>query len=203
YSYWKIQTIADFDGDGHADILWRDVNGQLAIWFRGDINMAAYPGYYNYPWPVDNSWLVQGAGDFDGDGKADILWRNTNGQVAIWNMDGGVRIGESYPGGQDPRQWWRIQAIGGFDGNRRADILWRGGDGRLAIWFGGQFGFDAPNYQNSPPGPGDLAWQIQAVGDFDHDGRDDILWRHTNGQLGIWLMNGVRFVGDVYPRWVD
>src|SRR5262249_17975511 len=182
YSYWKIQTIADFDGDGHADILWRDVNGQLAIWFRGDINMAAYPGYYNYPWPVDNSWLVQGAGDFDGDGKADIRWRNPNGQVAIWNMDGGVRIGESYPGGQDPSQWWKIQAIGDFDGNLRADILWRGGDGRLAIWFGGQFGFDAPNYQNSPPGAGDLAWQVQAVGDFDHVGRDDIMLRQPDGE---------------------
>src|SRR5262249_56107065 len=111
----------------------------------------------------------------------------------------GVRRGEGYPGGQDRSQWWKIQAIGDFDGNLRADILWRGGDGRLAIWFGGQFGFDAPNYQNSPPGPGDLAWQIQAVGDFDHDGRDDILWRHTNGHLAIWPMTCERFVGDLYP----
>jgi hypothetical protein len=40
---------------------------------------------------------------------------------------------------------------------------------------------------------------VQAIGDFDHDRRDDILWRHTNGQVGIWLMNGVHFVGDAYP----
>jgi hypothetical protein len=27
-------------------------------------------------------------GDFNGDGKADIAWRNTGGDVAIWLMNG-------------------------------------------------------------------------------------------------------------------
>ena len=37
---------------------------------------------------VDPSWHVIRAGDFDGDGKADILWRNTQtGQNAIWLMN--------------------------------------------------------------------------------------------------------------------
>jgi hypothetical protein len=30
-------------------------------------------------------------------------------------------------------------------------------------------------------------------------GRADILWRHTSGQVAIWLMDGGRFLGDVYP----
>ena len=38
---------------------------------------------------VYNSWAVVGTGDFNGDGKSDILWRNTNGTVAIWEMNGG------------------------------------------------------------------------------------------------------------------
>jgi hypothetical protein len=29
------------------------------------------------------------AGDFDADGKADILWRHTAGDVALWLMNGG------------------------------------------------------------------------------------------------------------------
>jgi hypothetical protein len=145
---------------------------------------------------------VQGVGDFDGDARSDILWRNTNGQVAIWFMSGGTRVGEANPGGQDPSLFWKVQAIGDFDGNLRSDILWRDESGQLAIWFGGEQGFDSPSYNNAH-GPGDLAWQVQGVGDFDHDRRDDIVWRHTNGQVGIWLMHGAHFVGDLYPRQVD
>jgi Trypsin len=199
---WEIQGVGDFDNDGHSDILWRHVSGQLAIWFKGDLAGAAYPGWENYPWPVELAWQVQGVGDFDGDARADILWRHSNGQVSIWFMDGGVRVGDSFPGGQDPSLFWKIQAVGDFDGNLRADILWRDANGLLGIWFGGETGFDAPSY-NNVPGPVDLSWQVQGVGDFDHDGRDDILWRQSNGQVAIWLMDGVRFVGDVYPRWVD
>jgi hypothetical protein len=29
-------------------------------------------------------WQVQGVGDFDGDGKADVLLQNSNGATAIW-----------------------------------------------------------------------------------------------------------------------
>jgi hypothetical protein len=29
-----------------------------------------------------------GVGDFNGDAKADILWRHTDGSIAIWLMNG-------------------------------------------------------------------------------------------------------------------
>jgi len=34
---------------------------------------------------VPASWHIAGTGDFDGNGHADILWRNDNGAVSIWN----------------------------------------------------------------------------------------------------------------------
>jgi hypothetical protein len=36
---------------------------------------------------VTNDWHVAGTGDFNGDGKTDILWRNDNGMVATWDMN--------------------------------------------------------------------------------------------------------------------
>ena len=34
------------------------------------------------------AWHVMSAGDFNGDGKADILWQNDDGTAAVWLMDG-------------------------------------------------------------------------------------------------------------------
>jgi hypothetical protein len=36
----------------------------------------------------DQSWTVAGTGDFNADGKIDILWRNTaTGMNAVWYMN--------------------------------------------------------------------------------------------------------------------
>jgi murein DD-endopeptidase MepM/ murein hydrolase activator NlpD len=42
-----------------------------------------------------------------------------------------------------------------------------------------------------------LDWQIQGTGDFNQDGKTDILWRHQGGQVHTWLMNGTQVVGRV------
>ena len=47
----------------------------------------------------DQNWKIVGTGDFDGDGKSDIFWRNTStGENAIW---GAGDCGQ--PGVQDHR----------------------------------------------------------------------------------------------------
>lgn len=222
WNSWQIQGVGDFDADGRSDILWRHAMGQLAIWFAGDPAGIAYPG------GLDPVWQVLGTGDFDGDGNSDILWRDTGGQQVVWFMAGGIRSDEGFPFG-DPGS--EFQAIGDFDGNLRSDILWRSASGRLSISFdGGEFvSTDHPSYQNlPPPAPptqrpgspygdvveevrdnsdggipisptsvsGDLSWHVQGVGDFDHDGRDDILWRHNSGQVAVWSIDGARFLGE-------
>ena len=106
---WMIAGVGDFDADGRADILWRDVSGAVAIWLSGDAGRAVYPSHNNSGAPVDPSWQIQGAVDFDSDGRTDILWRHTDGRVAIWFMAGGRFLGDAYPRTVEPG--WNIQGV--------------------------------------------------------------------------------------------
>jgi FG-GAP repeat len=36
---------------------------------------------------IPTTWSVLGTGDFNGDGMADIVWRDTAGNLSIWQMN--------------------------------------------------------------------------------------------------------------------
>jgi hypothetical protein len=106
----QIQGIGDFDRDGFADILWRDTQGRLTIWFKGSDVGAAFPTYRSEPGrTVDASWQIAGVSDFSGDGFADILWHHTSGRVAYWTMNGGQFVGDVYP--ESPEREWTLEGL--------------------------------------------------------------------------------------------
>jgi len=127
------------------------------------------------------------SGDFDGDGKADILWQNTgSGDHAIWVMNGTT-----------PFTWvnlpaialdWRIVGTGDFNGDGQTDILWENvGSGDRGIWI--MNGTVPAAWINLPSIA--LNWRIVGTGDFNSDGMTDILWENVgSGDRGMWIMNG-------------
>ena len=122
--------------------------------------------------------------DFNGDGKTDILWRDTSGGLALWLMNSGAVTG-SLGVGAVPITW-TIIGIGDFDGDGQADILWQDTTGNVALWrMSGNTIVGTAGLGNVP-----TTWTAR-VGDFDGDGKADILWRNaTSGAVAIWLMNG-------------
>ena len=70
---------------------------------------------------------------FNGDGKSDILWRDTSGNVAIWFMSG-VQIVQS-AGVETVPTAWTIVETGDFDGDGKSDILWHDTSANVANWF--------------------------------------------------------------------
>jgi hypothetical protein len=59
---------------------------------------------------------------FNGDGKSDILLRDTSGNVAIWLMNG-AQVTQFVGVGTVPSAW-TIVGTGDFNGDGKSDILW-------------------------------------------------------------------------------
>ena len=64
--------------------------------------------------------------DFGNDGKSDVLWRNDNGNVLSWNMNGAGIASSPLLAGV-PTDWKVADGSGDYNGDGNSDILWRNG----------------------------------------------------------------------------
>jgi hypothetical protein len=141
---------------------------------------------------ASQDWQVAGVGDFDGDGKADIVWRNAvTGENYLYPMDGlAVLPAEGYLRTVADLNW-QIAGVGRFDADTRSDILWRNrltGENYLYPMDGTSI-LAGEGYVRSVA---DLDWQVAGVGDYDGDGLSDILWRNSaTGDNYLYPMNGL------------
>ena len=154
---WKIAAVADFNGDGKADLLWRDsLDGAFTVW--SSTGSGFTPNTYGNA-TVALGWSLQGAADFNGDGRADLLWRDGAGDVTVWTSNGAGVTPNTYGnfGGVDTH--WRGAQIGDFNGDGRADILWRNAEaGAYTVWTSNGSGFTENAYEGAMPGQ----WSAQS-----------------------------------------
>src|SRR5207245_389965 len=89
------------------------------------MNGTAVAGEGFLPTVADQSWQVAGVGDFDGDGKDDILWRNSaTGENYIYFMNGTTVLTGGFVRQVADRSW-KVAVVGDFDGDGKSDILRR------------------------------------------------------------------------------
>ncbi len=194
---WRIVGVNDFNGDGNADLLWRDDVGDLSIWFMNGASISGSGGVTT----VSNVWQVAAVADFNGDGRADLLWRNVStGDLAIWLMNGTSVIGTGTFGAVSLD--WVAEKAADIDGDGKADIQWRNyATGDLAIWFMTGTAANTVSVKSTAAlGTVPLSWRLVRLADFNGDGRQDFLWRNTDGTVVIWLMNGATILSSASLR---
>jgi hypothetical protein len=198
--------MGDFNGDGVGDIFWRYADGQWAGQFKvwlgqqggtfqiiDDVGVPNAGNTFASP-----TWTAQ-LGDFNGDGISDVFWRYADGTTAshtIWfgKADGSftelscVGCAQSVPDYMGGRLWKHY--IADYNGDGASDIFWRlvqGGYAYRYMWIGkgdGTFAIDL-NVAGQNGNFSGESWQ-QYVGDFNGDGRADVLWDNQAGQRSLW-----------------
>ena len=105
---WRIVGAADFDGDGHPDLIWQDpVTGMSQVWFMGGAQGVDRLGAVILSAP--NAFWIVGAADCDGDGHPDLMWQDPlSGSSQVWFMGGAQGTTVTGAAGLSGPNKWRI-----------------------------------------------------------------------------------------------
>ena len=125
--------------------------------------------------------------------SGDIMWQSPNGFVTAWTMNGFAFDDAMCVG--TPNSPVHVPAgRGDLDGDGDIDFVFFNSANHSAQAWIMQDGFLQDVQQIGTLNyPSPTEWEILGVGDVNADGRDDIVWRHSDGGLGkvrVWLLNG-------------
>jgi metallophosphoesterase (TIGR03767 family) len=127
------------------DLVLRDTAGNIRIKLLDwHLNEVSYPGFgEEVRGTVAATTTLGGIGDFNGDGRSDLLWRRANGLSEVWFA--GSSADQKYlqydndnsnpvppPGSED----WKIMSVGDFNADGYSDILFENSQNHMsAIWY--------------------------------------------------------------------
>ncbi len=190
-------ATGDFAGTGEVDILLGDSTGTLSYEISNATQLGGAIVGANAA-PVGGAaignpgphYSFVALGDFNGDGRSDILFHNTNtGAYATWDIAGGHIVGG---GTISTAAGCSFVGTGDFNGDGKADILFRNdATGDYADWLlsdntiigGGTIG-----------NPG-ADWQFKGLGDVNGDGKADIVFENSAGLYASWDLDGTAVIG--------
>jgi hypothetical protein len=180
---WRVIGLSDIDQSNTLDLVWHNpVSDEVGFWWLAEdgVTVKGYDYLRDRDGQIfktqNSNWRLEGLGDFDGDGDADLLFHRPDlNQLIIVELERGVAIGARsltpHPGKN-----FTIQGIADANGDQIADIYWQNADqtqvivqlvqSQPAATFRSKFATIA----TSQP--------LQKVADFNADGTYDLFLRN-------------------------
>jgi trimeric autotransporter adhesin len=187
---WRIVGTADFNQDGHPDLLWQDpATGESQVWFLGGpqgttiLSAATFSGA--------NPWRIVAVADFNGDGHPDVVWQDPNsGTAQIWYLGGAQGITVQSAADVSAANPWHIAGCGDFNGDGYPDLLWQDPvSGTTQVWYLG--GAQGNTFMSAADLSGPNPWRVVGVADLNQDGHPDVIWQDpTTGNSQVWYLTG-------------
>jgi hypothetical protein len=199
-----VITSADFNGDGRTDVAAVMNDGNLhAFYAKPDGTLQ----YGRELWTHDGTWKGYQqiiGGDFNGDGQGDIIARGDDGQLFLY---AGTPNGKLKPRVEVwyDKSWKGMSQIVRY----RADDSGR--DGLAAVWGDGSLHAYTTKADGTLSGAKrdlwyDKSWdgmRILSSGDFNTDGRDDIVATDPDGGFRLYTGNAQGTVTRAPDLWYD
>ena len=131
--------------------------------------------------------------DFNGDGRADLLWVNATNAVRAWFMSGTNTLGTNRVAiTKKQTTAWKLVVANDFNLDGQPDLLWQNSLGNLSIWLMNQ-----TNYVKTVAFRTSGAYKVIGMSDLNLDGKKDLVFETGTGYLLAWFLNGTNRLGQV------
>jgi hypothetical protein len=135
--YSVVDTTGDYNGDGKADVMIRDTQGNIEVLSTRVDQINGQDVLKAQLSPVNTNGfgvispdykIIDAHEDFNGDGKADILWQNDNpqsvgfGQTWVSLVDGSTLTNTKFLEGY---QEWSVKNVADLNNDGKADLVFQ------------------------------------------------------------------------------
>ena len=177
----------DFNRDGIQDTAYFNQDGSWWVSLNKADGSFVNQNWAN--WSASSNWSQIQVGDFNGDGKTDLLGIYKDGSFYL-GVSTGAAFTTQFWGKWDVAANWKLLQVGDFNGDGKTDILGFYKDGTIYVGVSTGAAFSTQLWAKWSTAS---AWATVYVADVNGDGKVDFVGRYSNGEWYVAYSTGVAF----------